>query len=96
MVIFEAAILIGMVMDDLTQAGIVTMDMGLGDFPYKLEWAEREPVFHSTIALTRRGRLAAAVSERQSAIKRQIKQTPWLWDRARRLRQFLFGLTHKS
>ena len=90
------AILIGMVMDDLTQAGIVTMDMGLGDFPYKLEWAEREPVFHSTIALTRRGWLAAAVSERQSAIKRQIKQTPWLWDRARRLRQFLFGLTHKS
>ena len=90
------AILIGTVMDDLTQAGIVTMDMGLGDFAYKSEWAEREPVFHSVIALTRRGRLAAAASGLRDAIKRQIKQTPWLWTSAKRARQFLFSLTHKS
>ncbi|WP_193337785.1 GNAT family N-acetyltransferase [Devosia beringensis] len=90
------AILIGTVMDDLTQAGIVTMDMGLGDFAYKSEWAEREPVFHSVIALTRRGQLAAAASGLRDGLKRQIKQTPWLWTAAKRLRQLLFSLTRKS
>lgn len=89
------AILNGMVMDDLTQSGIQTMDMGLGDFAYKTEWTQSEPVFHSVIAMTRRGQLAAGFSGLQAVVKRQIKQTPWLWDKAKRLRRILFGLTHR-
>lgn len=89
------AILIGTVMDDLTQAGILTMDMGLGDFDYKREWAEREPVFHSVVALTRRGRVAAGASGARAAVKRQIKQTPRLWQLAKRLRRLLLSLRPK-
>ena len=90
------AILNGMVMDDLTQAGIVTMDMGLGDFGYKTEWTEAVPVYHSVIPLTLRGRLAAGVLSLRASIKRQIKQTPWLWDTAKKVRQTLHRLTSKS
>lgn len=89
------AILNGLVMDDLTQAGIVTMDMGLGDFGYKTEWTEAMPVYHSVIALTPRGRLAEQVMSAQAWAKRRIKQTPWLWSAAKRLRHTLYQLVHK-
>ncbi len=89
------AILNGMVMDDLTQAGIVTMDMGLGDFGYKTEWTEPMPVYHSVIALTPRGRLAEQVMSARALVKRRIKQTPWLWSAAKRLRHTLYQLVHK-
>lgn len=83
------AVLIAEVMDDLTQSGIITFDMGLGDFEYKVEWTEPEPVFHSVIALTARGRIAARLLEQRAAIKRVIKQTPALWSAARALRRQL-------
>jgi CelD/BcsL family acetyltransferase involved in cellulose biosynthesis len=63
--------------------------MGLGDFEYKVEWTEPEPVFHSVIALTARGRIAARLLEQRAAIKRVIKQTPALWSAARALRRQL-------
>jgi CelD/BcsL family acetyltransferase involved in cellulose biosynthesis len=90
------AILIGTVMDDLTQSGIVTMDLGLGDFAYKTEWTEPQPVYHSVIALTPQGRLAAGIAAMRDAAKRRIKQTPWLWDVTKRLRQAVFALTRRS
>lgn len=83
------AVLIAEVMDDLTTSGIITFDMGLGDFEYKVEWTEPEPVFHSVIALTARGRIAARLLEQRAAIKRVIKQTPALWSAARALRRQL-------
>ena len=89
------AILIGMIMDDLTQSGIVTVDMGLGDFAYKMEWTEPMTVYHSVIPLTLRGRLAARLLGLRASLKRQIKQTPWLWDAAKRLRQALYRLIHR-
>lgn len=90
------AVLIGEVMDDLTQAGIITFDMGLGDFDYKVEWTESEPVFHSVIALTAKGGIAARLLEQRAAIKRLVKQTPALWSAARHLRRQLLRLTGRS
>lgn len=87
------AVLIAEVMDDLTQSGIITFDMGLGDFEYKVEWTEPEPVFHSVIALTARGRIAARLLEQRAAVKRLIKQTPALWSAARYLRRQLLRLS---
>ena len=42
-------ILIAELMDALTVTGVTTFDMGLGDFDYKTEWTEAEPVFNSLI-----------------------------------------------
>lgn len=89
------AVLIAEVMDDLTQSGILTFDMGLGDFEYKVEWTEPEPVFHSVIALTAKGRIAARVLEQQAALKRLIKQTPAFWNAAKWLRRHLLRLSER-
>ena len=89
------AVLIAEVMDDLTQSGILTFDMGLGDFDYKIEWTTPQPVFHSVIALTAKGRIAARVLERQAALKRLIKQTPAYWNAAKWLRRHLLRLSDR-
>lgn len=90
------AVLVAEVMDDLTQSGILTFDMGLGDFEYKIEWTSPEDVFHSVIALTPKGRIAAWGLEQQAAIKRLIKQTPALWNVAKWLRRKLLRLEKPS
>lgn len=87
------AVLVAEVMDDLTQSGILTFDMGLGDFDYKVEWTEPQPVFHSVIALTAKGRIAARFLELRAALKRLIKQTPALWNAAKWLRGQLLRLS---
>lgn len=89
------AVLIAEVMDDLTQSGILTFDMGLGDFEYKIEWTEPQPVFHSVIALTAKGRIAAWGLEQQAALKRLIKQTPAFWNTAKWLRRHLLRLSER-
>ena len=87
------AVLVAEVMDDLTQSGILTFDMGLGDFDYKVEWTEPQQVFHSVIALTAKGRIAARFLELRAALKRLIKQTPALWNAAKWLRGQLLRLS---
>ncbi|GLQ11497.1 hypothetical protein GCM10007913_34290 [Devosia yakushimensis] len=87
-----SAVLVAGLMDDLNASGFVTFDMGLGDFDYKIEWTEPAPVYHSLIALTGRGRLAAAAMERRDALKRLVKQTPAFWSAAKWLRRQVFRL----
>lgn len=89
-------ILIAELMDALTVTGVTTFDMGLGDFDYKTEWTEAEPVFNSLIALSLKGRLAASATRRRDATKRLIKQTPALWQTAQWLRRTLFKLRSKG
>ncbi len=79
-------ILIGELMDALTVKGITTFDMGLGDFEYKTEWTEAEPVFNSLVALSFKGRIAARAMAGRNAGKRLIKQTPALWRAAQWVR----------
>tara|TARA_R110002020_G_scaffold290673_10_gene506113 strand:- start:1720 stop:2922 length:1203 start_codon:yes stop_codon:yes gene_type:complete len=87
-----SGILLADLMDELTQAGIDTFDMGLGDFDYKTEWTEPQVVFDSLFALTLRGQVVAQVMQHRSALKRHIKQTPALWSAAKWLRSRLFAL----
>lgn len=79
-------ILVADLMDQLVSAGIETFDMGLGDFDYKFEWTQAQPVFQSILALTGKGKLAASAINRRDALKRLIKQTPRLWQAAKWLR----------
>lgn len=85
-------ILIADLMDELTQAGIETFDLGLGDFDYKVEWTEPQAMFDSMIPLTWRGQVVAQVMQHRSALKRHIKQTPALWRAAKWLRRSVFKL----
>jgi CelD/BcsL family acetyltransferase involved in cellulose biosynthesis len=79
-------ILIAELMDALTMEGITTFDMGLGDFDYKTEWTEAEPVFNSLVSLSLKGRIAARAMAARNAGKRFIKQTPALWQAAQWVR----------
>ena len=90
------AVMIAELMDELNREGITTFDMGLGDFDYKIEWTEPQPVFHSMVPLTARGRLGAVVIARRAALKRLIKQTPALWQAARWLRLQLRRLADRT
>lgn len=85
-------ILVAELMDALTTTGITTFDMGLGDFDYKVEWTEPQPVYNSLVALTLKGQLAAALMAWRDAGKRAIKQTPALWRLAQAVRRTLFQL----
>lgn len=85
-------ILVAELMDALTTSGITTFDMGLGDFEYKVEWTEPQPVFNSLVPLTLKGRLAATAMAGRDAGKRLIKQTPILWRAAQWVRRAMFQL----
>lgn len=89
------AILVAELMDQLLDSGIETFDMGLGDFDYKYEWTEPQPVFDSLIPLTLKGRIAASFMQQKAALKRLIKQTPTLWSAAKRARRYLFELRRR-
>ena len=88
-------ILIAELMDALTVIGVLTFDMGLGDFEYKTEWTEAQPVFNAQIALSFKGRVAARAKARLQAGKRLIKQTPALWNAAQWTRKKIFDLRAK-
>lgn len=85
-------ILVADLMDELIHVGITSFDMGLGDFEYKVDWTEPQPVYHSVIALTGRGRFASTLLRQRAAVKRLIKQTPSLWNAAKWLRRSVFKL----
>lgn len=88
-------ILVADLMDELIHAGITTFDMGLGDFEYKIDWTEPQPVYHSVLALTGRGRFASSLLRQRAALKRLIKQTPLLWTAARWVRRSVFQLRRR-
>jgi CelD/BcsL family acetyltransferase involved in cellulose biosynthesis len=73
--------------DELTGEAVTSLDMGLGDFPYKKDWSAPQPVFDSVVPLTLRGRIAAPASVVLGQAKRTVKQNARLWDLARKVRQ---------
>jgi CelD/BcsL family acetyltransferase involved in cellulose biosynthesis len=73
--------------DELTAEGVTSLDLGLGDFAYKRDWTQPQPVFDSVVPLTLRGRIAAPAAVALGRAKRTIKQNERLWDMARRVRQ---------
>jgi CelD/BcsL family acetyltransferase involved in cellulose biosynthesis len=82
------SILMALLMDDLLETGVRSIDMGIGDFEYKRIWTDQEPVFDSVIPLTARGYLAAPGLAIGRRAKRAIKQSPRLWTAAQNVRQW--------
>ena len=76
-------VLMAMLVDELRASGVTSLDMGLGDFDYKVDWTEPEPVHDSIIAVTPRGRVMARALGAGRALKRGIKQNPAAWKLAR-------------
>lgn len=82
-------ILLFQLVEELRDEGITSIDMGLGDFEYKLDWTEQQVVHDSVIALTMAGTISGAVLQGLRAAKRGIKQNPMLWRMATRVRSVL-------
>ena len=62
--------------EQLRADGIVSLDMGLGDFDYKLDWTDRTVVYDAVIPLTLKGRLGAAAI--LAARRHECTSTAWL------------------
>ena len=73
--------------------GFDSFDLGVGEARYKNECCEIvEPLFDVIHPLTSLGRAAAVAYRLARSVKRQIKQSPRLFERARHLRWNLRGL----
>lgn len=87
-------ILIGLMLDELLEDGIVSFDMGVGDFAYKTDWTEPVEVYDALVPVTARGELVLQFEGAALFAKRVIKRTPALWSFAQRLRRGVYGLRH--
>lgn len=76
-------VMLSYLVDDLRTAGIVSFDMGLGDFDYKTDWTRATTVYDSVVPVSARGAFAAPMLLQARGFKRVIKQTPALWKLAR-------------
>lgn len=75
-----------LLVEKLAEAGIRTIDMGVGDYAYKKVWAEQTPVFDLVLPLTFKGRIVSPAVRGTRSTKRMIKQNPTLWAMSRKLR----------
>ncbi len=80
------ALLLHLLTEELRQEGFTSIDMGLGDFEYKLDWTDKQMSYDAVIALSAVGRGAAALLQGLRAAKRAIKQHPMLWKLATAVR----------
>lgn len=78
--------------DQLNAQGILTLDLGIGDFDYKTEWTTPETVFNSAISLSALGRMMVPLLRWSVTAKRTIKQNRNLWQFARRLQKARYAL----
>jgi CelD/BcsL family acetyltransferase involved in cellulose biosynthesis len=78
------------IIDYYAERGVTSLDLGIGSDDYKrLFCKDDEPIFDSFVALTIRGKLAAAALSSLMQAKRLIKHTPALMQIAQRLRGVL-------
>lgn len=80
------SILLHELVEELQAEGITSIDIGLGDFPYKELWADKLAVHDSVIPLSGKGRLAAPLLLGLRRLKRIVKRNPSLFKLAKRLR----------
>jgi CelD/BcsL family acetyltransferase involved in cellulose biosynthesis len=79
------------------EAGLQWFDLGVGEASYKtFVCDEVEPLFASFIPLTLAGRLLAMGRAGLNALKRQVKQSPWLWAMTQAARRRLFGASRPA
>jgi CelD/BcsL family acetyltransferase involved in cellulose biosynthesis len=80
-------ILMRNIIDHYAERGYTSLDLGIGSDEYKLLFCKgMEPIFDSFVALSSRGRIAAAALSSVARTKRLIKQTPALMQFAQRIR----------
>jgi CelD/BcsL family acetyltransferase involved in cellulose biosynthesis len=79
-------VLILLFTEELAADGIASLDIGLGDFDYKLVWTDKQPAWDAALPLSIEGRAAAALILLARSIKRTIKQNDRLWALAKKLR----------
>lgn len=82
-------ILLFRLVEDLHSVGVTSIDMGLGDFDYKLDWTDQQTSYDAVLALTAAGRIGGAVLRTLRYAKRAIKQDPILWRLATTIRSLL-------
>ncbi|UYQ71635.1 GNAT family N-acetyltransferase [Pelagibacterium flavum] len=83
---------LSLLVDQLRTDGVTSLDMGLGDFDYKTDWTNRQPVFDIVLPVSTLGQIAAPLLRGARAAKRRIKQTPTLWKLARIAQSSVVGL----
>ena len=71
---------------ELRRNGVEDLDMGLGDFDYKLDWTDKHTAWDAVIPLSLRGRVASAALLGARRVKRAIKQNDRLWTFVRTVR----------
>lgn len=81
-----------LLVEELRQNGITSLDMGLGDFDYKLDWTRKVAVYDIVIANSALGEVAGRALRAARGLKRTIKQTPQLWRAARAIQAALLKL----
>jgi CelD/BcsL family acetyltransferase involved in cellulose biosynthesis len=77
------------IMQYAIERGIKVFDFTVGDESYKLDWSEQDQLYDYIAGVTPVGRVAAALLRRKAAFKRRIKQSPTLWNVARRARELI-------
>jgi CelD/BcsL family acetyltransferase involved in cellulose biosynthesis len=78
------------IIDHYAERGTTSLDLGIGSDDYKrLFCKDDEPIFDSFVALSIRGRVAAAGLSALMRVKRLVKQTPALMQIAQRVRGVL-------
>ena len=78
------------IIDHYAERGTVSLDLGIGSDDYKrLFCKDDEPIFDSFVALSIRGKIAAAALSSLMRAKRLVKHTPALMQIAQRLRSVL-------
>lgn len=74
-------------LQSLYERGLSNFDLGVGEAAYKDKWCNRhEPMFDSLIGVTAKGKAYALAHSARQSMKRQIKQSEWLWPLAKKIR----------
>jgi CelD/BcsL family acetyltransferase involved in cellulose biosynthesis len=78
------------IIDHYAERGVTSLDLGIGSDDYKrLFCKDEEPIFDSFVALSLRGKVAAAALSSLMRAKRLVKHTPALMQIAQRVRSAL-------
>lgn len=80
------------ILQALTDRGIRHYDLGIGETAYKDKWCDcHEPLIDSFIGVTAKGKAYALAQSTKQTLKRNIKQSTWLWPLAKKVRARLLG-----
>nr|WP_249729880.1 GNAT family N-acetyltransferase [Chelatococcus sp. YT9] len=88
------AILMQELLRELVACGVTSIDMGVGDFPYKLEWTDPVPLFDSVVGTSPLGHMLAPLVMAKGMVKRLVKRNDHLWSIVSQVRLARHRLHH--